>query len=238
MELYDMHSHILPQMDDGAEDVEVSKKILNVLYSQGVSHICLTPHYYSHKESMEDFLKRREYCLSLLKPHIPQEIKVCLGAEVYVTDIIMNNASLNHVCYGNSNYILLEFPYLTTFKDSSFELLVRLMNRYGVKPILAHIERYPALLGNPKLMQELSSYGIRFQTNVVLYLDRGTFRKLKKLIKLGLVDFIGSDAHNLVRNSPQKFGEAVELINKKTSPNVMRAISRFSSDVFSESTES
>lgn len=234
MELYDMHSHILPQMDDGAEDVEVSKKILNVLYSQGVSHICLTPHYYSHKESMEDFLKSREYCFSLLKPHIPQGIEVCLGAEVYVTDIIMNNASLNHVCYGNSNYILLEFPYLTTFKDSSFELLVRLMNRYGVKPILAHIERYPALLGNPKLMQELSSYGIRFQTNAVSYLDRGTFRKLKKLIKLGLVDFIGSDAHNLVRNSPQKFGEAVELINKKTSPNVMRAITHFSRDVFED----
>ena len=183
MELYDMHSHILPQMDDGAEDVEVSKKILNVLYSQGVSHICLTPHYYSHKESMEDFLKRREYCFSLLKPHIPQGIEVCLGAEVYVTDIIMNNTSLNPVCYGSSNYILLEFPYQTTFKDSSFELLVRLMNRYGVKPILAHIERYPALLGNPKLMQELSSYGIRFQTNAVSYLDRGTFRKLKKLIK-------------------------------------------------------
>ena len=234
MELYDMHSHILPQMDDGAEDVEVSKKILNVLYSQGVSHICLTPHYYSHKESMEDFLKRREYCFSLLKPHIPQGIEICLGAEVYVTDIIMNNGSLNPVCYGNSNYILLEFPYQTTFKDSSFELLVRLMNRYGVKPILAHIERYPALLGNPKLMQELSSYGIRFQTNAVSYLDRGTFRKLKKLIKLGLVDFIGSDAHNLVRNSPQKFGEAVELINKKTSPNVMRAITHFSRDVFED----
>ena len=234
MELYDMHSHILPQMDDGAEDVEVSKKILNVLYSQGVSHICLTPHYYSHKESMEDFLKRREYCFSLLKPHIPQGIEVCLGAEVYVTDIIMNNTSLNPVCYGNSNYILLEFPYQTTFKDSSFELLVRLMNRYGVKPILAHIERYPALLGNPKLMQELSSYGIRFQTNAVSYLDRGTFRKLKKLIKLGLVDFIGSDAHNLVRNSPDKFTEAVELINKKTSPNVVRAITHFSRDVFED----
>lgn len=237
MELYDMHSHILPQMDDGAEDVEVSKKILNVLYSQGVSHICLTPHYYSHKESMEDFLKRREYCFSLLKPHISQGIEVCLGAEVYVTDIIMNNTSLNPVCYGNSNYILLEFPYQTTFKDSSFELLVRLMNSYGVKPILAHIERYPALLGNPKLMQELSSYGIRFQTNAVSYLDRGTFRKLKKLIKLGLVDFIGSDAHNLVRNSPHKFGEAVELINKKTSPNVMRAISHFSKEIFDKTTE-
>lgn len=232
MELYDMHSHILPEMDDGAEDVAVSKKILNVLYSQGVSHICLTPHYYSHKESMDDFLKRREYCFSLLEPHIPKEIEVCLGAEVYVTDIIMNNTSLKPVCYGNSNHILLEFPYNTTFEGSSYDFLIRLMNRYGVKPILAHIERYPALIGNPKLMQELSSYGIRFQTNAISYLDRGAFRKLKKLIKYGLVDFIGSDAHNLVRNSPDKFGEAIELINKKTSPNVVRAISHFSREVF------
>ena len=83
-------------------------------------------------------------------------------------------------------------------------------------------------------MQDLSSYGIKFQTNAVSYLDRGTFRKLKKLIKYGLVDFIGSDAHNLVRNSPHKFGEAIELINKKTSPNVVRAISHFSKDVFED----
>lgn len=50
MNLYDVHSHILPQIDDGAENVDVSVNIINTLYNQGVRHICLTPHYYTHQE--------------------------------------------------------------------------------------------------------------------------------------------------------------------------------------------
>ncbi len=232
MELYDMHSHILPEMDDGADSVEVSVNMLKTLYNQGVRHISFTPHYYSHKESMEDFLSRREYCYNLLKPHIPEGIEVCLGAEVYVTDIIMNNESVRPVCYGNSNYILLEFPYNTTFQGSSGEFLARFMNYYGVKPILAHIERYDALINNPSLMEELAYDGVTFQTNAVSYLDRGIFRKFKKLIKRGLIHYVGSDAHNMVRNSPTTYEKSFELISKKTSPEVIDAINHFSKKVF------
>ena len=139
MNLYDVHSHILPQMDDGAENVDVSLNIINTLYNQGVRHICLTPHYYTHQESMESFLSRRESSFNLLKPNLPSDIEFCLGAEVYVTDIIMNNKSLKPVCYGNSDYILLEFPYSTTFTGSSYDFLFRLINQYGVMPILAQI---------------------------------------------------------------------------------------------------
>lgn len=232
MDLYDMHSHILPEMDDGASNVEVSIKMLDSLKSQGVKHICLTPHYYSHKESMEDFVQRRKECFNLLKPHIPDDIQVCLGAEVYITDIILNNKSVQPVCYGNSKYILLEFPYSTSFTGSSYDFLIRFMNLYGVKPILAHIERYPALIRNPKLVEDLASYGVKFQTNAVSYFDKAIFRRFKKLFKMGLIHFVGSDAHNMVRNSPGKYKEAFELISKKTNPGVVKAINSFSRRVF------
>lgn len=232
MELYDMHSHILPEIDDGAESVEVSVKVIKTLYEQGVRHICLTPHYYSHKESLESFLERRQASFNLLKPHLPQDVEFCLGAEVYVTDIIMNNRSIKELCYGNSNYILLEFPYYTTFKDSSLDFLMNIVNKYSVKPILAHIERYSAIINNPKLAQELSMYGVKFQTNAVSYLDKSNFRKLKKFIKYGLVHYIGSDAHNMVRNSPKTYKETFDLVEKKTSPNVVRGITKFSQKVF------
>jgi protein-tyrosine phosphatase len=234
MELYDMHSHILPEMDDGANSIDVSVKMLNTLKEQGVNHICLTPHYYSHKESMEDFLLRRQECFNLLLPHIPSGIEVCLGAEVYITDIILNNKSVSPVCYGNSNYILLEFPYSTSFQGSSYDFLIRFMNLYGVKPILAHIERYDALIKNPDLLEDLASYGIKFQTNAISYLDKSNFRRFKKLIKKGLIHYIGSDAHNMIRNSPDKFKEATQLIEAKTSPNVMKAINHFSKKVFEQ----
>lgn len=215
MNLYDVHSHILPQIDDGAENVDVSVNIINTLYNQGVRHICLTPHYYTHQESMESFLSRRESSFNLLKPNLPSDIEFCLGAEVYVTDIIMNNKSLKPVCYGNSDYILLEFPYSTTFTGSSYEFLFRIINQYGVMPILAHIERYESLIKNPKLLQKLSSEGVLFQTNAVSYKNKAIFRKFKKLLNKNLIHFIGSDAHNMIRNSPTTYCETFELINKK-----------------------
>ena len=237
MEFYDMHSHILPEMDDGADSVDVSVKMLEALKNQGVTHVCLTPHYYSHKESMEDFLERREYCYKILEPHIPQGIEVCLGAEVYITDIILNNKTVKPVCYGNSNYILLEFPYSTSFTGSSYDFLIRFMNLYGVKPILAHIERYDALIRDPKLLEDLASYGVKFQTNAVSYLDSSTMRKFKKLIKRGLIHFVGSDAHNMVRNSPDKFSDAFKMMEKKTGTEVVNAINSLSKRVFDAATK-
>ena len=136
------------------------------------------------------------------------------------------------VCYGNSNYILLEFPYSTSFTGSSYDFLTRFMNYYSVKPILAHIERYDALINNPDLMEDLAYYGVKFQTNAVSYLDRGIFRKFKKLIRRGLIHYVGSDAHNMVRNSPSTYKKSFELISSKTSPDVVRAINHFSKRVF------
>ena len=57
---YDLHTHILPATDDGAQTVEESLTILEALKDKGVENICFTPHFYTHKESIEDFLARRE----------------------------------------------------------------------------------------------------------------------------------------------------------------------------------
>lgn len=232
MNLYDVHSHILPQMDDGAENVDVSVNIINTLYNQGVRHICLTPHYYTHKESMESFLARRDVSFNNLKSYIPKDIEICLGAEVYVTDIIMNNKSLKPVCYGNSNYILLEFPYNTTFSDSSYDFLIRLMSQYGIKPVLAHIERYSSLIKNPKLLKTLLDDGVMFQTNAVSYTDKSLLRKFKKLFKKDLIHFIGSDAHNMIRNSPTTYEENFRLISKKIGDYAIDVVNQNANNLF------
>ena len=203
MNLYDVHSHILPQMDDGAENVDVSLNIINTLYNQGVRHICLTPHYYTHQESMESFLSRRESSFNLLKPNLPSDIEFCLGAEVYVTDIIMNNKSIKPVCYGNSDYILLEFPYSTTFTGSSYDFLFRLINQYGVMPILAHIERYSYLNNEDYL--KIKKEGALIQINASSFNYTNTKKIIKYLLKNNLVDFVASDCHDLNRRSVDFF---------------------------------
>ena len=86
MQLYDMHSHILPGIDDGAPSVEKSLVILNELKKQGVTNVCLTPHFYTNEISAEDFAAQETACaIDNLMPHIPDGMKVVVGAEVYVT---------------------------------------------------------------------------------------------------------------------------------------------------------
>ena len=59
MQFYDMHSHILPEFDDGAKSVQEALDLISVLKKQGVNNICLTPHFYTHEMSLEDFVKSR-----------------------------------------------------------------------------------------------------------------------------------------------------------------------------------
>ena len=91
MELFDMHSHILPGVDDGCKTVEDSLKLINIHIKNGVKNIALTPHYYSNEISMDDFIANRQEAFETLKPFLPDGVSVCLGAEVYVSRYLFNN---------------------------------------------------------------------------------------------------------------------------------------------------
>ena len=97
MQLYDMHSHILPAFDDGAKTIEDSLALIDCLKKQGVSNICLTPHYYTNERSFEDFLTKRQQAFEKFRPYIPQDVNIVLGAEVYVTDYLFNNDDLTGI---------------------------------------------------------------------------------------------------------------------------------------------
>lgn len=71
MQLFDMHSHILPGIDDGAKTVEDSLELLSCLKNQGVTNVCLTPHFYTNEISLEDFIAERAEKFEKFKPHIP-----------------------------------------------------------------------------------------------------------------------------------------------------------------------
>ncbi|MEE1106147.1 MAG: CpsB/CapC family capsule biosynthesis tyrosine phosphatase, partial [Ruminococcus sp.] len=70
MELYDMHSHILPAFDDGAKTVDDSLELIGHLRKQGVKNICLTPHFYTNELSYDDYLVEREEAFRAFAPHI------------------------------------------------------------------------------------------------------------------------------------------------------------------------
>ena len=227
MQLYDMHSHILPGIDDGAPSVEKSLVILNELKKQGVTNVCLTPHFYTNEISAEDFAAQRQDAID--------GMKVVVGAEVYVTRYMFNGDDFSCACYGNSNYILTEFAYTSQFSSHTMEYFVKLTENYNMIPVLTHVERYPALINDPSIIGELKDMGVIIQTNTNSYTKKASFfskLKLIKLIKGGYIDVIGSDAHSLTHNDPRTFTEALDFISAKCGQSTVRKMMSNAEEIF------
>lgn len=231
--LYDMHSHILPAVDDGAKSVEESLTLISRLKRSGVTDICLTPHFYTHKESLADFVKRRNEAFDLLKSKVGDEINLHLGAEVYITKYLFSNEeSFRNVCYDGTEYMLTEFPYTSTFSGETMSYISKLMNNHGIKPILAHVERYPYLLKHLDVLEELIYMGVMIQSNACSFAEFPLKLRLTKMLKNGYIQLIGSDAHSLTRNSPDAFSTLVALEGKKIPKEVFENINRNSQEIF------
>lgn len=235
MQLFDMHSHILPGIDDGAKTVNDSLEMLDCLKKQGITNVCLTPHYYTNEISLSDFWRSRQELFEMFKPNIPNGMNIVLGAEVYVTKYLFNNRDISGVTYGKSRYILTEFPYNSTFSGSSYDMLERIIGDYGLIAVLPHVERYHYLVDNPDVIAELKRMGVIIQTNVSNYAKKAPMMKRRRMLKLissGLIDIIGSDAHSFSHNTPEIYSEALDCIAKKCGQNYVIRLMKNSSDIF------
>lgn len=232
---YDFHSHILPSVDDGAKSVEDSITLIESLVSQGVTDICLTPHYYTSNISTEDFLSKRDEAFDLLKNNLPENIKVNfhLGAEVYITKYLFSNPIDKRICIDGTDYILCEFNYDKKFRENMIESIENLIYSNSLIPIIAHIERYGWLLKDEKARKELLSMGVLFQTNAISLCDRKFKKKLLKMIANNEISFLGTDAHSMHRNSPLYFSQAQVVISDKLSSGNLDFIQTTSKNIFS-----
>lgn len=235
MQLFDMHSHILPGIDDGAQNVEESVELLNALKKEGINNVCLTPHFYTHHLSAEDFLKSRDEAYEKLKPHIPEDMRVVVGAEVYITKFLFNGDDFSGVRFGNSRYIMTEHSYAARFSEHTMGYFQRLIEEFNMIPILPHFERYTTLMEKPAILRELKDMGVIIQTNALSYTKKNSFfakQKRMKFIKEGLVDILGTDVHSMTRNSPDAFSEAVEYISQKAGKDVVENMMSKAEEIF------
>lgn len=235
MQLYDMHSHILPGIDDGCQTVEKSVEVLNALKKQGINNVCFTPHFYTHHLSATDFLKKRDEAFEILKPHIPDGMRVLVGAEVYATRFMFNGDDFSGACLGKSRYIMTEHSYEARFTEHTMRYFQRLIEEYNMIPILPHFERYITLMDDPSIIYELKDMGVIIQTNASSYSKDTSFfakRKRIKLIKEGLVDIIGTDVHSLRRNTPEAYTEAIEYISQKAGQDVVEKLMSNAEEIF------
>jgi len=218
----DFHSHILPDLDDGAANVSESLKMLNMLKTDGVDTVVATPHFYIHEEDVNEFLSRRARSADRLFKAMKggDYPKVVLGAEVYFRAALVN-MPLGGLCVDGTDYMMLELPYCALSR-TMLNTVANFIHTSGINIILAHIERYYNY-NDPEIIDELLSYDITAQANCDSYISDISQKRLCQLTKQGSVKLIGTDTHS-VYGRPPLFAKAEYIIRKKLSDDAFMSL--------------
>ncbi len=215
--LVEIHCHITPGIDDGSQDIETSLKMIERLKEQGAKKIVLTPHYYSDTISLDDFLRRRDTAINALLKELPSGSPTLYpAAEVFISPYLFNNDNIDDLKIAGTEYVLIEHPFSSPFGEGEFDRLMNLYCDFGARPVLAHIERYRALMEDKYKLDDLIEMGCLPQVNISSFADapRGIRKKLFKYLETGRVMLVGSDAHNLTTRPPE-YEDGINAIIKK-----------------------
>lgn len=220
--MIDMHTHILPGMDDGAKDIGESMALIYMLKVQGITSAVLTPHFYPHEEKLASFLKRRQASYDALTNFISNndrersfDFELILGSETYLSEPLFSYEAIEQLMMADTSYLLLELPYTDKWGVNVFKQIDRLIAKFEVVPIIAHVERYEATQHNPeKIFQELVDLGCKLQFNVHSVVNRTSRASTLKLMKGGWADFIGSDCHD-TNARPPEFDAFNQIVERK-----------------------
>ena len=211
----DLHSHILPGMDDGSRSVGESLTLLEMEKKQGVTAVALTPHFYRWREEAEAFLSRRGLSYEALTAELPEGMpSTFLGAEVAWFPTLAGYRPLERLCLGDSRYFLLELP----FEPWPYRLLDQVYDLAcvtGLTPILAHVERYLPLQSRER-MDELLSMGLPMQMNTDSLLPSLRRGRHLRLLERGKW-LLGSDCHS-VDKRPPRWAEATRYLDRRLGP--------------------
>lgn len=196
----DMHSHILPGLDDGSETIEVSLNLLKEMENLGYRKLIMTPHI------MGDFYKNtpegiRQTLQELRTAAVKAGIKLQLecAAEYYLDEWFVRKLEDGEelLTFGQ-NYLLFETSYIN--KPGNLQEIVFMMKAAGYQPVLAHPERYTYLYGRFEELVELRNDGVLLQLNLnslAGYYSKGAKHVAEKLIRNKMVDLVGSDLHGM-----------------------------------------
>jgi protein-tyrosine phosphatase len=223
---FDIHSHILPGVDDGAVTMEETRKMLLLAYEEGIRVIIATPHFIAGKENIAaPNLKEIYEQVIRVAAEITNEFQILLGNELYYNTGLIN--ALNEgtaLTIDGTRYILVEFAPWISFR----ELWEGLNNCIfaGYIPILAHTERYDCLVKDLDSVKDLINLGAYIQLNFSCITSRrfdSGYYFCRKLLHRGWVHFLGTDAHG-ARGRTVKTKKAVSYIRRKYGEDMIKQL--------------
>ncbi len=202
----DIHSHILPGIDDGAQSEEETRTLLQAELDEGVTAIIATPHF-----DMEDnfqnleVVKEKVTLAQKIASELSDDLTIYSGCEILFSRGVLELLSQNKVpCLAETNYVLVEFYPSESHKEIYHAM--RDIIQLGKIPVLAHVERYETFIREEKYIRELIELGAYIQMNTRSLtgkrFDKRT-RFCRSMVKQGMVHFLGSDCHNMEHRPPQ-----------------------------------
>ena len=217
MKYIDIHSHILPHMDDGARSTRMSLAMLRQAENEGITDIIVTPHYRrgyfkGNRSEMEEELEELQVFMEA------EGIRVNLypGNEIYYHSELEGKLESGVLStMNNTEYVLIEFSpmeefmYIRRAVDDLFSM--------GYIPIIAHVERIRCLEQDIERVRMLKNGGCNLQVNVVSAMGEMGFkckRFVHKLLKEELVDYIATDAHDADKRRPS-IHKCAEMLYRK-----------------------
>ncbi len=212
--LTDLHTHILPGIDDGAEDLDKACRMLLAQKASGVERVALTPHFYPLREELEAFLEKRRQAYELLKANwdaltMPQ---LRLGAEVHYSPCL-TDMDLHSLTLDQTDYLLLELP--DAVQPALIEPVLQRMLDQGVTPVLAHIERCVYFADRPARLLRLIEMGALAQISLRVWPTKRMRKFAEICLRNHVAQIVASDIHTL---GEDKFalGELVENLAEET----------------------
>jgi len=194
----DIHSHLIPGIDDGSQSMEESLTLLHGLETLGYEKVITTPHIMS--DSYRNTAKGITAGLHKLRREARREgikIDIDAGAEYYLDDAFYKELQKPDVMHIAGEYILFESSYFA--KPMQMEEMIFAIGAAGYTPLLAHPERYRYIKDPDKEYKRLKDLGVLFQINLNSF--GGHYGKSAKMLanylnSAGMIDFLGSDTHH------------------------------------------
>ena len=216
--MIDFHTHILPGIDDGSRNMEMSVQMLHEELKNGVDHVVFTPHFYANRDSIDNFLKRRRKSIVRLMEEVEKDqelsgLQYDFGAEVYYFSGMGNAADISKLCITGTDIFLLEMPFCQ-WTDAMYEDIAKLVRKQRLTIILAHIERYIEFQKKKDVWNRIFELPVIAQMNAGPFTRWNSRSKAIRLAKEREQILLGSDAHNMTDRRPN-LAEAQAVIGKK-----------------------
>lgn len=195
----DIHSHLLPGIDDGAKDIDTSIALILKMVSYGIKNFITTPHVLGnvYPNSTAVIKEKLTVVQKELEKREIKGISIQAAAEYMLDEEFSALLEQKDILVLKDNYILVEMSYFSA-PMNLYELLFNIQLK-GYKPVLAHPERYNFYHSDFKSYYKLKQAGCLFQLNLLSLTDqygKGVQKISEKLLKENLYDFVGTDTHH------------------------------------------